>query len=45
MRYNIEIYVNDSLKTIIPNLNNKKIKQYKKTLFVENGYYKIVEIM
>lgn len=45
MKYNIEIYVNGVLKNIIPNLSNKKVEQYKKALYIENGYYKIVQTM
>lgn len=41
-KFNIEIYVNDKLVKIIPNLSEKKIELYKKTFSVQNGYYKIV---
>jgi hypothetical protein len=43
MKFNIEIYVNDKLSTVIPNLSEKKVAQYQKTLSIQNGYYKIVE--
>lgn len=41
-KYNIEIYVNDKLVRLIPNLSEKKIELYKKTFSVHNGYYKII---
>ena len=44
MRFNIEIYVNGKLSSIIPNITQAKVDQYIKTLSVQNGSYKVVKI-
>lgn len=44
MRFNIEIYVNGKLSSIIPNITQAKVDQYIKTLIVQNGFYKVVKI-
>ena len=44
MRFNLEIYVNDKLSSIIPNITQAKVDQYIKTLSVQNGSYKVVNV-
>ena len=44
MKFNIEVYVDDKLVRVIPNLSKKKIEWYAKVYSVHNGYYKVVEV-
>lgn len=43
-RFNIEIYTNNALVRVIPNLTKKKVDSYTKVLYVHNGFYKVVQI-